>query len=255
MKALEAYAANMFAQTPFHLALMGVAAYMTHRSSTAPTPPSKDNEIVREAKPMERIFQVSGKVVGQMGSATKYMTWASAGCTAAVLLAREYPSELSTAVLQKLLPAGIGAAARIQPTPVVLAGYVLTVVGAGIRVACFRALDRFFTFQVTVKEGHQLCTRGPYSIVRHPSYTGWCIQSVGIALWSCCAGSWAREAGLLERPTGMAAACVFVGVQTYIWLCIVLRCGQEDAWLRKHFGKGWDEWARTVPYRLVPFVY
>ncbi|TFY69298.1 hypothetical protein EVJ58_g505 [Rhodofomes roseus] len=242
----------MSTRTAFHVALLGVAAYMTHRSSTAPTPPPKDDEVRQDVKPTERIF---GKVARRMGDAVKYMTWVSAGCTVAVLIAREYPSELSTNILRRLILVGTGAAARIQPTPVVLAGCALTAFGAAIRMACFQTLDRFFTFEVTVKEGHRLCTNGPYSVVRHPSYTGWCVQTIGVTLWNCCAGSWAREAGWLDRPGGMIAAYAFLGVQAYIGLSMIMRCSQEDALMKKQFGESWDEWAKRVPYRLVPFLY
>ena len=182
------------------------------------------------------------------------MTWAAAGCTAAVLLAREYPSELSTAVLRSLLLDG-SATDRIQLTPSVLGGALLTIVGAGIRVACFRAMKRFFTFEVTVRDGHELCTSGPYSVVRHPSYTGWILQSIGVALWSCGAGSWAREAGWLDTLVGRAVATAFIGLQTYISFGMMLRCSKEDELLRRQFGERWDAWASRVSYRLVPFIY
>ncbi|KAH9933473.1 uncharacterized protein B0H18DRAFT_646589 [Fomitopsis serialis] len=198
----------MPARTAFHVTLLGVAAYMTHRSSMAPTPPPKDDKVRKNVKPTERIF---GRVARRMGDAVKYMTWASAGCTTAVLIAREYPGEFSKSLLRKLV--GSGAAVLTHPTSVFLA---LIIFGAAVRVACFRTLDRFFTCEVTVKEGHQLCTRGLDSVVRHPSYTGWCVQTVGVALWNWCAGSWARdsEAGWLDKRAGMVAARVFVGGQT-----------------------------------------
>ncbi|EPT01026.1 hypothetical protein FOMPIDRAFT_47533 [Fomitopsis schrenkii] len=183
------------------------------------------------------------------------MTWAGAGCTAAVLVARDHPSEWSAVVLRELLHVGVGAATRIQLTPSVLTGTILTIAGAGIRVACFRALDRFFTFEVTVKEGHQLCTRGPYSIVRHPSYTGWILQTTGIALCTCGAGSWAREAGWLDTPVGMMVAGAYTCLQVYTSLGMLFRCSKEDGLMRKQFGKQWDEWAGRVRFRLMPFVY
>lgn len=184
-----------------------------------------------------------------------FSTWAGVGCTTAVLVAREYPSEWNKSVLRELVHVSIGAATRIQLTPSILMGAVLTIMGAGIRMACFRALGRFFTFEVTVKEGHQLCTRGPYSIVRHPSYTGWILQTIGIALCTCSAGSWAREAGWLDTSAGMTVAGAYLGIQVYTALGMLLRCSKEDALMRKQFEKQWDEWAGRVRYRLIPFVY
>ncbi|KZT70870.1 hypothetical protein DAEQUDRAFT_810447 [Daedalea quercina L-15889] len=232
----------MSARTAFHIALLSVATYMIDRSSTAPNPPPKEDEMRQDINPAERFFSKVSRATG-------------AGCTAAVLIAREYPSELNTAVLQKLLLVGTGAAAHIQLTPYVLAGFGLTMLGSAIRLVCFRTLDRFFTFEMTVKEDHQLCTRGPYSVVRHPAYAGYWVQTAGIALWNCCAGSWAREAGWLGTPAGMAMAGVFLGLQAYAGLSMIMRCSQEDALMRMRFGGLWDEWANRVPHRLVPFVY
>lgn len=44
----------MSEHTAFHVALLGVAAYLTHRSSTAPNPPPKDDEIKPDLTVIER---------------------------------------------------------------------------------------------------------------------------------------------------------------------------------------------------------
>ncbi|KZT65678.1 hypothetical protein DAEQUDRAFT_731097 [Daedalea quercina L-15889] len=83
---------------------------------------------------------------------------ASTGCSVAVIAAREYPSGFGDVVLANLVIPGIGSAARIAITPVVLAGWFLIILGTSLRMWCFRTVDRFFTFEVTLKDGHQLCT-------------------------------------------------------------------------------------------------
>lgn len=254
----------MSERTIFHVALLGVAAYMTHRSSTAPTPPPKDHEVKHDATPMERFF---GQFARRIGDTIKVSAlWQRK--TLSLMCSRhgqvwgaplpcwsQGNTQANGTVLRELVHVSIGAATRIQLTPSILMGAVLTIMGAGIRMACFRALGRFFTFEVTVKEGHQLCTRGPYSIVRHPSYTGWILQTIGIALCTCSAGSWAREAGWLDTSAGMTVAGAYLGIQVYTALGMLLRCSKEDALMRKQFEKQWDEWAGRVRYRLIPFVY
>jgi protein-S-isoprenylcysteine O-methyltransferase Ste14 len=37
-------------------------------------------------------------------------------------------------------------------------------------------------------------------------------------------------------------------------LVFVARAKKEDDMLRKEFSD-WDEWAKKVPYKLIPFVY
>ena len=127
--------------------------------------------------------------------------------------------------------------------------------GTSLRLWCFRTLDRFFTFEVTLKKDHQLCTGGPYSFVRHPAYTGWIFQCVGLALWNGGAGSWARESGFLNTVIGRIAASVFMAVETYMCLSMVHRCSQEDMLMGDKFGTEWLVWARRVPYRLLPYLY
>lgn len=61
----------MSERTIFHIALLGVAAYMTHRSSTAPTPPPSDDEVKHDATPMERFF---GQFARRIGDTVKVST-------------------------------------------------------------------------------------------------------------------------------------------------------------------------------------
>ena len=51
-------------------------------------------------------------------------------------------------------------------------GAVSMVIGAVIRVQCFREMGKHFTFSVTLLKDHKLFTSDPYSYIRHPSYTG-----------------------------------------------------------------------------------
>lgn len=227
---------------------------MTYRSSTAPTPPPSDEEVKAPGNisARERVF---GRIARNMASLVKYMTMASVGCTVAVIAARDYPTVYSGNVLEKLTQPGIGSAARIVITPAFLVGWSMTMLGTSLRLWCFRTLDRFFTFEVTLKEGHQLCTGGPYSLVRHPSYTGWIMQSIGLAILNGGAGSWARESGLLDTVPGQLAACVFAAVEAYMCMSMVHRCTQEDMLMKSRFGDGWVAWVQRVPYRLFPHVF
>lgn len=72
-------------------------------------------------------------------------------------------------------------------------------IGVGITVAgCFFAiwariiLGSNWSGRATVKAGHELITKGPYAIARHPIYTGILIGAVGTGLamaeWRCLLG-------------------------------------------------------------------
>src|SRR5687768_6527971 len=53
-----------------------------------------------------------------------------------------------------------------------VAGLAVFAAGLSIRVWSIRTLGRFFIYTVRVEEGHSVVDTGPYSAVRHPSYTG-----------------------------------------------------------------------------------
>ncbi len=51
-----------------------------------------------------------------------------------------------------------------------------------IRQWAIAVLGRFFSFHVRVVEDHRVVDKGPYRLVRHPSYTGVLITFIGLAL-------------------------------------------------------------------------
>lgn len=63
-----------------------------------------------------------------------------------------------------------------------LGGVVLFVAGLLLRWWAIITLGRFFTVDVTIEKDHELVERGPFRVVRHPSYTGVLLAFVGLAL-------------------------------------------------------------------------
>ena len=63
-----------------------------------------------------------------------------------------------------------------------LAGVFLFVAGLLLRWWAIITLGRFFTVDVTIEKDHELVERGPFQMVRHPSYTGVLLAFVGFAL-------------------------------------------------------------------------
>ncbi|KAF8351913.1 hypothetical protein F5887DRAFT_933008 [Amanita rubescens] len=62
---------------------------------------------------------------------------------------------------------------------------------------------------MSVAKDHRLVTTGPYSIVRHPSYTGGFMATTSIFLLHASQGSWVRESGLLRYHSGKIGAGIF----------------------------------------------
>ncbi len=112
-------------------------------------------------------------------------------------------------------------------------GAAITAGGLLFAVWARRHLGKNWSQAVTLKEGHELITSGPYALVRHPIYTGFLLGFVGCAV---ARGEWR---GLL------AVVLVFAA----LWRKLRL----EEEWMRAQFGESYDIYSRRVA-ALVPHV-
>ena len=131
----------------------------------------------------------------------------------------------------------------------------MAVTATAIRLAAFRELGHLFTFDLAIRKGHKLVTSGPYSYVRHPSYTGLIGAFSGIGLCLLGQGSWARESGVLDTPWGHYAKYLWYVSLVFTPLNFARRTLVEDKMLKTEFQGQWEEWAKNVPYRLLPGVF
>jgi protein-S-isoprenylcysteine O-methyltransferase Ste14 len=115
------------------------------------------------------------------------------------------------------------------------AGLVLVAAGIALREWAIWVLERHFTVQVRIREKARLVTEGPYSSIRHPSYTGGILILIGISL---AVGSWL---GLLYVLTVCLAA---------YWY----RMQVEEKALQEAFGKEYEHYKKRT-WKLVPGVW
>jgi protein-S-isoprenylcysteine O-methyltransferase Ste14 len=145
-----------------------------------------------------------------------------------------------------------------------LLGAALTIFGGRLRLAAYRALGKHFTYQLSMQRNHTLVTSGPYSVVRHPSYTGGILVLLAPNLaYAAPATSWlrgrvwpwyAREASTGARVAVASIALAVVGLDALIVSSAFDRVNVEDKMLKSQFGQDWEAWAERVPYKLVPGV-
>ncbi|CDO76870.1 hypothetical protein BN946_scf184901.g7 [Trametes cinnabarina] len=187
---------------------------------------------------------MSGFIVG--------CAWFIHGCEVVNILAQELPGTTSA------IPAPlfhVEGERKLSIQPMFLIGFSLIVLGTSIRKACYTALGRLFTFQLAILKEHKLVTWGPYSIVRHPAYTGVIAASIGMLAMQLSSGSWLAVSGALNTPVGRSLIGAWVGWTALTLVGLVRRVSTEDAVLRKEFGAHWDAWAKKTPYALVPYIY
>jgi len=112
-------------------------------------------------------------------------------------------------------------------------GAAVTAGGLLFSVWARRHLGKNWSQAVTVKEGHELITSGPYALVRHPIYTGLLLGFLGSAV---ARGEW----------RGLLAVALVFGV---LWQKLKL----EERWMCERFGESYEAYSRQVA-ALVPYI-
>ena len=74
--------------------------------------------------------------------------------------------------------------AGITPLPdsIFYVGIFMIIVGIAVRQWAIAVLGRFFSLSVQIQTDHRVIDRGPYRLVRHPSYTGALLSLLGLTL-------------------------------------------------------------------------
>lgn len=126
----------------------------------------------------------------------------------------------------------------IQPWPAGLWSFWVgaTAMVAGVLFAIWARehLGRNWSSTVTIKEGHELITTGPYAIIRHPIYTG-------------------ILAGLLGTAIALAQVRGFVAVGL-IFFAYWLKLRIEEQWMRSEFGEIYVNYVNRTS-ALVPYLF
>jgi protein-S-isoprenylcysteine O-methyltransferase Ste14 len=115
------------------------------------------------------------------------------------------------------------------------AGVFLFVAGLVLRWWAIITLGRFFTVDVTIEKDHELVERGPFRVVRHPSYTGVLLAFVGFAL----------------TLRNWAALLI---VLLPIFVAFIRRMNVEEEALSRALGARYADYMKRTK-RLVPFIY
>lgn len=113
-------------------------------------------------------------------------------------------------------------------------GVALFAAGGALRLWPVFVLGRRFSGLVAIQPGHTLVTSGVYGIIRHPSYLGLLITSLG---WS------------LVFRSGIGVLLTALTI-----LPILARIRAEEKLLSTHFGAEYSAY-RARTFRLIPGLY
>lgn len=116
-----------------------------------------------------------------------------------------------------------------------VAGQVAMAGGIILRLWSVRVLAQHFTVDLAIRPDHRLVRRGPYRLLRHPSYTGLLLGLLGFGV----------SLGDALAPCLLAAL---------VLPAMAGRIRAEEALLRDAFPQQWPDYARST-WRLLPGVW
>jgi protein-S-isoprenylcysteine O-methyltransferase Ste14 len=112
-------------------------------------------------------------------------------------------------------------------------GAAVNVAGLLFAVWAREHLGNNWSRSVTIKQGHELITTGPYAVVRHPIYTGTLTGFLGMAI-------------AVSQVRGCLAFAL-------IFLALWLKLRMEEEWMRSQFGETYLAYTRRTA-ALVPYL-
>jgi protein-S-isoprenylcysteine O-methyltransferase Ste14 len=118
---------------------------------------------------------------------------------------------------------------------VTIAGFVLILLGGGLRWWAILTLGRYFTFDVAVRSAQPVVQSGPYRFVRHPAYSGTLLSLFGIGL------ALANWASILAIVAGGVVGLLY-------------RVRVEEQALTDALGQPYVDYMRRTK-RFIPFIF
>jgi protein-S-isoprenylcysteine O-methyltransferase Ste14 len=112
-------------------------------------------------------------------------------------------------------------------------GASVTIAGLLFAVWAREHLGRNWSSSVTIKQGHELITSGPYAVVRHPIYTGILTGFLGMAI-------------AISQVRGFIVFALFL-------LAFWIKLRREEQWMRSQFGEVYVTYAHQTA-ALVPYL-
>ena len=154
-------------------------------------------------------------------------------------------------LFRDFMPVAHTTAARTINTQLII-GFILTASSTAFRFSAFQTMGKLFTYHLAILPDHKLVTHGVYAYCRHPSYTAISFIYVGVLLTITAPGSVLYDhlgVDLTRKLMTVLGLAATRGSYEF-----VRRAEVEDQVLRREFGKEWEEWARKVPYKFIPYL-
>ncbi|MBL8077310.1 MAG: isoprenylcysteine carboxylmethyltransferase family protein [Anaerolineales bacterium] len=137
-------------------------------------------------------------------------------------------------LLGRSVPSWLGLLLLPQAIPIQILGTVFAIAGVGFAIWSRQSLSSNWSRNVAILENQQFIHSGPYTIVRHPIYTGILLALLGSTLVSSTLGN------LLG----------FIFAMISLWQ----KARTEEKLLITEFGQQYADYQRDVRF-LIPLIY
>jgi protein-S-isoprenylcysteine O-methyltransferase len=114
-------------------------------------------------------------------------------------------------------------------------GVAIMISGIVFRQYTIAFLGKFFTATIQIQKDHELIQTGPYRYIRHPSYLGILILSMGLGI---ALANWISLILCILLPT----------------IGLMQRIRFEEKELEQHFGKQYQDYIKNT-WRVIPLIY
>ena len=114
-------------------------------------------------------------------------------------------------------------------------GVAIMISGIVFRRYVISYLGRFFTSTIQIQKDHELVKTGPYRYIRHPSYLGIIILSLGLGT---ALANWISLLLCIALPA----------------IGLMRRIKFEEKELEQHFGKQYQDYRKNT-WRVIPFIF
>jgi len=115
-----------------------------------------------------------------------------------------------------------------------ITGLILSLIGFWLMNWSVAVLGMQFSVDVTIQDGHQLITSGPYKYIRHPRYLGIILFLTGIPL--------------------VFRTWIPLLIDVFLVLILLWRISDEEKLMRQEFKGEWDDYKKRSR-ALIPFIY
>ncbi len=118
-------------------------------------------------------------------------------------------------------------ATGVPRTPIFWIGWAIFLTGIFIRMIALKQLGSMYSLNVEIREHHKLITTGIYSLIRHPLYLAYIIDTIGVILF-------------LQK-------IYFYPILLVTIVGLKIRINNEDQELINFFGNVYKEYSSNVP--------